>query len=100
MDYRFPNPPANIPAIRRAIEKALVESGCWYVEKGFDERLEDVSCRLLDELGDLYQDYPGIMFGLHGEPDIILTFFRAGYTYRYEIDVSSGTFQEKVLPPG
>lgn len=99
-DILYPEVPANIPAIRRAIEKAVVDSGCWLSDKDYLERLSDVGVRILNELGSLCQLYPGMKLGLDGEPDIILTFHRAGYEYRFEVDVTSGKVVEKVTPPG
>lgn len=98
---RYPENPANIPAIRRAIEKAVADSGCWLSDKDYLERLSDVGVRILNELTsqNLYQVHPGMKLGTDGEPDIILTFHRAGYEYRFEVDVTDGRVVEKVTPP-
>lgn len=64
------------------------------------DRAGRVALAIMDGLGSLYQDYPGIRLGeQESDEHIRLTFDRAGYIYTYTIDVNEYSFKEKVTPP-
>lgn len=91
---------ADIPEVRRRITSILSECSAYSEPEDYWDRVSRVALAIMEGLGSLYQDYPGIRLGeQESDEHIRLTFDQAGYIYTYTIDVNEYSFKEKVTPP-